>query len=128
MAKSYGIYKCQVCGNTIEMIEAKEPNVVCCGQEMNLMEEKMSDEGEEKHVPVLEKTDYGVTVSVGSVPHPMEDSHYIELVEVLKDGKVIAGKWLLPGDEPKASFCLDDAGSELVTARIYCNVHGAWKN
>jgi len=126
MAKSYGIYKCSICGNTIEMIEAKEPNVVCCGQEMNLMQEKTEDEGSEKHVPVLEVEEGFVEVRVGETPHPMEENHYIGLVEIIRDGKVIAGKWLNPGDEPKANFCLES--TQGLSARIYCNVHGAWKN
>ncbi|MFW5991107.1 MAG: desulfoferrodoxin [Nanoarchaeota archaeon] len=126
MAKSFGIYKCNICGNTVEMIEAYEPNVVCCGQEMKLMEEKIEEEGQEKHVPVVETNGQNITVKVGEVPHPMQDAHFIELIELLKDGKVIAGKWLTPTNEPKATFCLEDVQG--VSARIYCNVHGAWKN
>ena len=108
------------------MIEAKEPNVVCCGQEMQLMEEKTQEQGEEKHVPILKKTEYGVSVTVGSVAHPMEENHYIKLVEVLKGDNVIAGKWLYPGDKPEATFCLHN--NDNISARIYCNIHGAWKN
>lgn len=126
MAKSFGIYKCEICGNTVEMIEAQEPNLVCCGQEMVLMEEKTEDKGQEKHVPVLESGEGKVTVKIGEVPHPMEENHYIELVEILRDGKVIASKWLYPGNEPEVTICLDNPQG--VTARIYCNVHGAWKN
>lgn len=124
MAGSYGIYKCMICGNTVEMIEAQEPNVVCCGQEMSLMTEKTEDQGQEKHVPLVEEGEK-VKVTVGEVEHPMEENHYIELVELVKDGKVIAGKWLKPGMKPVAEFCTDETN---VSARIYCNVHGAWKS
>lgn len=125
MAEKFGIYKCMMCGNTIEMIEAHPPNVVCCGHEMNLMQENTQEEGGEKHLPVVEKEEGFIEVKVGSTPHPMDDSHYIELVELIRDGKVIAGKWLYPGDEPRANFSVES--TEGINARIYCNVHGAWK-
>ncbi|MCH8322623.1 MAG: desulfoferrodoxin FeS4 iron-binding domain-containing protein, partial [Proteobacteria bacterium] len=105
MVKVDGIYKCELCGNVVSVIEAKDPAIVCCGQEMALMEEKTNDEGQEKHVPIIEKTDKGVKVKIGSVPHPMEEDHYISLVQLIRDGKVIIGKRLKPGDKPEAGFC-----------------------
>ncbi|MGM5483069.1 MAG: desulfoferrodoxin [Nanobdellota archaeon] len=126
MAKENGIYKCSICGNTVEMIEAKTPNIVCCGAEMELMQEKTEDEGGEKHVPVLEVQQDKVIVKVGQVPHPMEDEHYIQVVELFQNGKLAASKRLSPGSEPYAEFCLADTNN--LKARIYCNIHGAWKN
>ena len=77
------VYKCNVCGNIVEVLHVGGGQLVCCGQPMELLKEKTEDAGLEKHVPVLKKTDSGVNVKVGSVPHPMEDAHYIEFVEVI---------------------------------------------
>ena len=91
---------------------------------MELIKEKQEDEGQEKHVPVVEKTDNGVKVKVGSVPHPMEDKLYIEWIESkTADGKVIK-RFLKPGDAPESGLC---NSSDAVSARAYCNVHGLWK-
>lgn len=127
MVKVDGIYKCELCGNVVSVIDAKDPSIVCCGQEMTLMEEKTDDEGMEKHVPVIEKIDKGVKVKIGSVPHPMEEDHYISLVQLIKDGEVIIGKRLKPGDKPEADFCCVTE-TEGLKARIYCNLHGLWSS
>ncbi|MFH1957677.1 MAG: desulfoferrodoxin [bacterium] len=127
MAKRNQIFKCGVCGNVISVIEAGKGELVCCGQPMELLEEKTAaDEGKEKHVPVVEKTGSSVTVKVGSTLHPMEENHYIELVQIIQNGEIAAGKRLRPGDSPTAEFCFADA--ENLTARALCNVHGLWKN
>jgi len=86
---------------------------------------KNQDEGLEKHVPVIEKTEKGVKVKVGSVPHPMEEAHYIEWIEILVDGKVYR-KFLKPGDKPEAEFAIPNTRDDF-QARAYCNVHGLWK-
>ena len=127
MAKENGIYKCEICGNIVSVIEAHDGELVCCGKPMVLMEPKTREqEGEEKHVPVIESTENGIRVKVGSVPHPMEKEHFIELIQVLKDGQVIAGKRLKPGDKPEAEFCM--VKDEGIKAREICNVHGVWIN
>lgn len=127
MAKQNGIYKCEICGNMVSVIEAHDGALVCCGKEMKLLEEKTSEqEGKEKHVPVIEKFEGGVRVKVGSIPHPMEEEHYIELIQVIKDGDIVIGKRLKPGEEPVAEFCLTDTGE--LKARELCNIHGLWKN
>ena len=118
------IYKCNICGNIVEVLHTGAGELVCCGQPMQLLDEKTEDEGREKHVPVIEKTGDGVKVKVGSVPHPMEDAHYIEWVEVIANGKSCR-KFLKPGDEPEAEFEID---AEQITAREYCSVHGLWKS
>ncbi|MBW2978151.1 desulfoferrodoxin [Candidatus Woesearchaeota archaeon] len=125
MAKLNGIYKCKICGNVISVIESGKGELVCCGQPMELLEEKTKEqEGNEKHVPIIEVKENKVTVKVGSVPHPMEDSHYIELIQLIKDSTVVIGKRLNPTDEPKADFCVKD--TEGLKARILCNIHGLW--
>lgn len=118
-----GIYKCELCGNIVQVLHTGEGALVCCGQEMKLLSEKTADAANEKHVPVIEKTDAGYLVKVGSVPHPMQDEHYIEWIELIADGKSYR-QYLKPGDAPEAEFCVQ---AEAVSAREYCNVHGLWK-
>jgi superoxide reductase len=127
MAKLNGIYKCEDCKVTVSVIEAGDGKLECNGKDMALLEEKTKEqEGNEKHVPVVEISGNNVNVKVGSVPHPMEESHYIGLIQLTKDSSVIAGKRLKPGDRPEASFCLED--TEGIKARIWCNIHGVWVN
>lgn len=117
------IYRCNICGNIVEVLNAGAGKLVCCGQPMELLKEKAEDEGKEKHVPVIEKIDEGVKVTVGSVQHPMEEGHYIAWVEVSVDGEVHR-KFLKPGDKPEAVFRLE---AKRVEARGYCNLHGLWR-
>lgn len=126
MVEQNAIYKCEICGNVISVIEANAPNISCCEQEMTLLEEKTTEaEGKEKHVPVIETIEGGVKVKVGSVPHPMEEKHYIELIQLIKDNEIVIGKRLKPGDKPEAEFCcLVETGG--LKARALCNVHGLW--
>ncbi len=118
------IYKCNICGNIVEVLHTGVGELVCCGQPMELLKEKTEDVGLEKHVPVIEKTDTGIKVKIGSVPHPMEQNHYIEWVEIIADGGVCR-KFLKPGDMPEAEF---EIKAEKIEAREYCNVHGLWKS
>lgn len=117
------IYKCNICGNIVEVLHTGVGQLVCCGQPMELKEAKTEDVGQEKHLPVIEKTKTGIKVKIGSVPHPMEDKHYIEWIEVIADGKSCR-KFLKPGDKPEAEFKIK---AEKIEAREYCNVHGLWK-
>ena len=125
MTKLNEIYKCAVCGNIVEVVHAGAGELVCCGQPMKRMDEGTSDGSAEKHVPVIEKIEGGYKVKVGSVDHPMIDTHYIEWIELVceKCGKV-QRKHLKPGDKPEAVFKSD---SDKVIAREYCNLHGLWK-
>ena len=117
------IYKCDICGNIVEVLHVGGGELVCCGQPMKLLEEKLSDAGQEKHVPVIEPAADEVRVKVGSVPHPMEKEHYIEWVEVISGGDSCR-HFLEPGDKPEAGFGIK--GKKLA-AREYCSVHGLWK-
>ncbi|MCF8109277.1 MAG: desulfoferrodoxin [Desulfohalobiaceae bacterium] len=123
MAERLEIYKCEACGNIVEVFHGGAGELVCCGQPMKLMDENTVDAAKEKHVPVVEKVDGGYKVKVGEVAHPMEEKHYIEWIELVADGKVYT-EFLKPGQAPEAMFCIE-AGQ--VTAREYCNVHGHWK-
>jgi len=124
MTERNEVYKCSVCGNIVGVLHKGEGQLVCCGQPMQLMKENTVDAAEEKHVPVIEKTEKGVKVKVGSVPHPMEETHYIEWIEIIADGKVYR-KFLNPGDAPEAEFEITAVD---ITAREYCNLHGLWKS
>ncbi len=124
MAETLQVYKCEICGNIVEVLHAGKGELVCCGQPMTLLQEKTADVGKEKHVPVIEKTSTGVLVKVGSIPHPMEEKHYIEWVEIIGDGAV-QRKCLKPGMKPEAGF---ETRASSVRARIYCNIHGLWKS
>lgn len=117
------VYKCEICGNIVEVLHEGRGELVCCGQPMKLFVENTVDAAREKHVPVVEKTARGVLVKVGSVAHPMEEKHYIEWIEIAADGKVHR-QFLDPGEAPEAAF---DVQAEKITARAYCNLHGLWK-
>ena len=118
------IYRCNVCENIVEVLHAGVGTLVCCGQPMELLTEKTEDAGLEKHVPVIEKTETGYLVKVGSIPHPMEEKHYIEWIELVTDGK-LCRKFLKPDEKPEALF---EIKAEKVWAREYCNIHGLWKS
>ena len=124
MAENLEIYKCRHCGIIVEVVHAGGGELVCCGEEMMLMKENTVDAAKEKHVPVIEKNpNGGYKVSVGGVPHPMEEKHYIEWIELIADCKTYR-EFLKPGQAPEATFCVEAAS---VTAREYCNIHGLWK-
>jgi len=123
MTKLKQIYKCNVCGDIVEVLHTGVGKLVCCGETMQLMEEKREDVGQEKHLPVIEKMENKVKVKVGSIPHPMEEKHYIEWIELEAKGKAYR-QFLKPGDTPEAMF---DVKSEKITVREYCNLHGLWK-
>ena len=124
MAEKLEIYKCEKCGNIVEVVHGGKGELVCCGQPMILQQENTVDAAREKHVPVVEKRTDGVMVKVGDVAHPMEEKHYIEWVEIVADGKAYR-QFLKPGDAPEAVFTLT---ADAVTARAYCNIHGLWKS
>ncbi|MDD3642412.1 MAG: desulfoferrodoxin [Candidatus Krumholzibacteria bacterium] len=123
MAKRLEIYKCDVCGNIVEVLHGGAGKLVCCGQEMKVFEAKTADQSTEKHVPVIEKVDGGYKVVVGSTPHPMEEKHWIEWIQLIS-GDTSCRAFLKPGDKPEAFFKCD---LKNVWAREYCNVHGLWK-
>lgn len=122
MTKKLQVYRCEVCGNIVEVLHEGAGELVCCNQPMKLLEEQTEEQGKEKHVPVVEKTDAGIKVKVGSVPHPMEEKHYIEWVAVHTDAGVFR-KFLKPGEKPEADF---EIKQDVLKAREYCNIHGLW--
>ena len=123
MAKKLEVYKCEVCGNIVEVLHGGDGDLVCCGQPMTLQAENTVDATKEKHVPVIEKVAGGYKVKIGSVAHPMEEKHYIEWIELIADNKAYR-QFLKPGDAPEAFFAVD---TTQVNAREFCNLHGLWK-
>jgi superoxide reductase len=117
------VYKCNICGNIVEVLNAGGGTLVCCGEDMQLLQEKTDDVGKEKHVPLIEKIEQGFKVKIGDVEHPMEEAHYIQWIEIIVDGKSYK-EFLKPGMKPEAEFYIK-AGS--ITARAYCNIHGLWR-
>ena len=118
------VYECAVCGNMVEVIRAADGTLVCCDVPMNALTENTTDAAQEKHVPVIEKVDGGVKVTVGSVAHPMQADHSIEWIEAVA-GKLALRHALVPGEAPEAVFPIEADG---VAARAHCNLHGLWKS
>ncbi len=124
MAEQDAIYKCEICGNVVSVIEAHKGELVCCGQPMNLLEEKtLEQEGKEKHVPLID----GLKIKIGEIPHPMEEKHFIELIQVFIDEKLVVEKRLYPEDTPELELLPKYEGKNL-KARALCIVHGLWTN
>ena len=123
MTEKLGVYKCEVCGNIVEVIHGGEGELVCCGQPMNFIQENTVDAAREKHVPVIERIEGGIKVKVGDVAHPMEEKHFIEWIEIIAGNKAYR-QFLNPGEAPEAFFRLE---AENISVREYCNIHGMWK-
>ena len=123
MAERLEVYKCEECGNIVQVLHGGEGELVCCGQPMKQLIEGTVDAAKEKHVPVVERIEGGVKVKVGEVAHPMEEKHYIEWIEIIADGKSYF-QFLEPGEAPEATFNIE---ADQITAREYCNLHGLWK-
>ena len=118
------VYKCEVCGNIVEVDHNSGGTLSCCNHPMKLLVENTVDAAKEKHVPIVKSAASKISVKVGSVPHPMEEKHYIEFIEIIADG-VSYKKFLRPGEKPEAEFSIKQPTSLVV--REYCNLHGLWK-
>ncbi|MFA5080595.1 MAG: desulfoferrodoxin [Candidatus Paceibacterota bacterium] len=119
------ICKCNICGNIVEILHAGVGNLVCCNQPMEkLVEKTQQEEGFEKHLPVIEKKGSLIKIKVGDVLHPMEDTHFIEWIEVVEDG-VSYRKMLNPGQSPEMQI---EVGDGEIFVRSFCNIHGVWKS
>lgn len=128
------LYRCEICGNVVEITHEGAPALVCCEQPMTKLEAKTEDQGQEKHVPVVEKTDTcpcgcgsedcGIRVKVGSVEHPMEEKHYIKFIEVLTRNRILRAE-LKAGMKPAAEFCVKR--EDIIEVREFCTVHMLWK-
>jgi superoxide reductase len=124
MTELRAIYKCTVCDNVVEVLRTGIGTLVCCGEDMEELKARSEDKGLEKHVPIIEEIADGILASVGDVPHPIEEDHYIKLIEVLTEDKVLRAE-LEPGQKPRAKFKV--AKGEIVRVREFCTVHDLWK-
>lgn len=128
MAEKMEVYKCEICGNVIEILHGGKGQLVCCAQPMKKMEEQTADWKNEKHVPVVNQDGTEIKVEVGSTPHPMEEEHYIEWIEISTDSGRVYKKFLAPGSEPGTHFLLCEECDEGLVSREFCNIHGLWSN
>ncbi len=127
MVERLEVYKCEICGNIVEVLHGGKGQLVCCGKPMVKQEEQTADMSTEKHVPVVTREGDNIKVVVGSTPHPMQEKHYIEWIEIIDDAGHVYRKYLKPDDEPEAVFPRGELTDNL-SAREYCNIHGLWKN
>jgi superoxide reductase len=127
MTEKGQVYRCNVCGNIVTLLCTGPGNLVCCDVPMELMEAKKGDLGPEKHIPIIERSDNGVKVKVGEVPHPMVEDHYIQWVELSADNQVYI-QFLGPDDQPEAEFPVNLDQEKDPKSRSYCNIHGFWKS
>ena len=119
------IFRCNTCGNMFELILVGGGSPTCCGSDLELLSDDPKDVGSEKHIPIIEKTDSGVKVKVGKVPHPMEEKHYIAWIEIITDNETQRA-FLKPGDAPEAEFMVEDINN--LKAKEYCIIHGLWRS
>ncbi len=125
MPKRNEIYKCDICGNVVEVTNGVPVPLFCCGKPMTHLKENQTPGATEKHIPIVTSVEGGTRVSAGEVAHPMEDAHSIQWIEII-NGSYIQRKYIEPGDKPYADFYVPY--SEELTARVYCNIHGLWDN
>ncbi len=126
MIEKNQVYKCEVCGNIVEVLHEGGGTLICCGEPMILLKENTFDASLEKHVPIIEHKENKIIVKVGSIEHPMIEEHYIEWIEVITRDNKSDKKFLKPGDKPEAEFCLEI--NNILFARAHCNLHGLWKS
>lgn len=118
-------FQCEVCGKMVAVVKDTRVPLMCCGRKMNELIPGTVEASAEKHIPVWSVEGNVVTVTVGSVIHPMVEEHYIEWISLqTKQGN--QRKVLAPGQAPTACFALCE-GDEVVAAYAYCNLHGLWK-
>lgn len=118
------LYKCNICGNTVRVIARGDGDLVCCGEPMTKLTANTTDASQEKHVPVITKVEGGYKIAVGSVPHPMEEAHYITCIALLTEDGIIHDKNLNPGEKPEV---IVKTNAKAVHACEYCNIHGLWE-
>ena len=126
MTQQFQVYKCEICGNIVEVLHSGAGELVCCGQPMNLLKEQTADWKTEKHVPVVDVMNDSVKITVGSTPHPMTEEHHIEWVDIITTNKVMR-HFFNPGDVPEAVFPICEKCKDIIKVREHCNVHGLWR-
>lgn len=118
-------FLCEVCGNLVGLINEGGGELVCCGEPMKELKPKSTEEGTEKHLPVVTKDGNKIKVNVGSIPHPMTAEHHIDWISLVYNNKMEIAK-LDPTASPEATFDID-GDFEYIEVYAYCNIHGLWK-
>ena len=122
--KNTKFYICSHCRNIVEMVYDTDIKLFCCGTEMKELVPNTAEASGEKHLPAVQVSDGKVEVNVGSIDHPMEETHWIEWVQLVTDRSSYR-KFLKPGQAPNVKFHLD--GEKPLAVFAYCNLHGLWK-
>jgi superoxide reductase len=124
MTKKFENYRCDICGNVVFVKQSGGGKLICCGEEMKLVEISNKEVGGEKHLPEIENVGYGrYQIEVGATRHPMTPEHYIEWVEVLTDKQEKIMKFFEPGDVP---VFITTVSGKITNVSAYCNTHGLW--
>ena len=127
MTEKLNLYRCKICGNLVEVVLEGEGVLVCCNEEMELLQPGTKDGAKEKHIPVIEILGTTKIIKIGSIPHPMEKEHYIQFIEAISnDKRYVKRKYLYENEEPEMIIkCLEN---DDFAAREYCNIHGLYSN
>lgn len=120
------IFKCNVCGNIVELVHEGGGELVCCGKPMEEKLSKTTEEGNEKHLPVTEIYENEIKIKVGSIEHPMTEAHYIEWIMIKYNNRKEVIK-LSPNEKPFVTFKMEE-DFNILEIYEYCNVHGLWKS
>ena len=125
MTERLDLYRCEICGNLVQVILAGGGELVCCGQPMELVKGKTQEEMQEKHITVFISENGTDIVQVGTVLHPMNDDHYIMFIETISEDKnCVHLQYLHPGQEAKM---LLEKKIGKMKAIEFCNLHGLWE-
>jgi len=86
-----------------------------------------------KHQPLVKlEWDKMVIIIWRDIPHPMEENHLIDSVDILQVTKA----WLIrvkhfelkPGEEPKVEISLSELKPGTYKIQARCNLHGTWED
>jgi len=115
------IKKCMKCGALIEVLEdckCENCGIKCCGETMRTFVPNAEDASFEKHLPVVEIVGDEIIVTV---PHVMEEDHYIEWIELIAENR--KQRQILEIGKPAQARFPYKKGSRVYS---YCNKHGLW--
>ncbi len=126
MKENIKFYSCEICGSIVGLIKNGGGHLACCGKAMDIIEPNTKEASLEKHIPVIERVDGKLKVSVGSTLHPMTEEHLIEWIAVATENstqRISLGS----GQEPVIYACDIDPEPGKTEVFAYCNLHGLWK-
>ena len=124
--KELVMYRCEVCGNLICMIEDSGIVPECCGSEMTRIVANVEDASAEKHVPVVQRNGLNVQILVGGLPHPMTPAHHISCIILLTTRGVYMRR--LKNDDAAEAIFNIRVDEDVISVYAWCNLHGLWKS